>query len=144
MASLLKTLPLLCRNFGSIAVSFGEPLELDAFVQDHPLESEPRQLVENLGYAVTDAMSAMARCMPIHLVASLLLMYRQGISKSHLVELTDWLREQVLARGGTVVGIQGANRAYIVDRYVLRYVYVRLGSTVNTNAGICEYKCWNM
>ena len=106
-------------------MSFGEPLELDAFClaqQQSGVTSEPRELIENLGYAVTDAMSAMARCMPIHLVASLLLMYRQGISKSHLVDFTDWLQEQVSVRGGTVVGIQGATRVYIVDRYVLLFL----------------------
>lgn len=53
--------------------------------------------------------------MPSHLVATVLLNYRNGISKSVLVQQTNLLRLEILKRGGRVVGSQGRTPTAIVD-----------------------------
>ena len=40
-------------------------------------------------------LSMNTECLPTHLVATFLLMYRQGITRDHLIENFEWLRKQV-------------------------------------------------
>lgn len=132
--ALLKSVSVLRKKFGSIAVQFGEPIDLKAFVtarQQSPsvaTASEDTEstnasdrdssaaLVQDLAYAITDAMVANTTCTTSHLVAAVLLMYRHGISRADLVRQSDWLREEVLRRGGRVMGTEGRLPADCVAR----------------------------
>ncbi|TYZ62420.1 hypothetical protein PybrP1_008662 [[Pythium] brassicae (nom. inval.)] len=133
--ALLKSVSVLRKKFGSIAVQFGEPIDLRAFVAARQQlqatggaatsnggESESESdgaagaLVQDLAYAITDAMVANATCTTSHLVAAVLLMYRHGISRQDLVRQSDWLREEVLRRGGRVMGTEGRLPADCVAR----------------------------
>jgi hypothetical protein len=61
-----------------------------------------------LGYRITYAMQQVGEASPTHLVATLLLMYRQGITKHQLVNKVHWLRAQVRLRGESSVGCGSA------------------------------------
>jgi len=71
-----------------------------------------------LAYDVIQQLHARSECMTTHLVASLMLMYRQGINKAQLVHKVDWLRKQVEKRGGRVAGMEGHERVKLVEQAV--------------------------
>lgn len=113
------------KKFGSIAVQIGEPIDVSCFTAsalecaaksgDNAFVSSS-ELVERLAYQVTASMIASASCSMSNIVATILLMYRQGISRQDLVRQSDWLRLEVLQRGGRVVGTQGRSPSVVVDR----------------------------
>jgi glycerol-3-phosphate O-acyltransferase len=124
IGALLKSWHVTRQNFGSISVQFADPLSVKdyahAMAQGEELSPdfapEQRQtLVRELAYDITDAMTAASTCTTSHLVATLLLLYREGISKAELVNQTKWLRLEILRRGGRVTGTQGRSPAVIVD-----------------------------
>lgn len=109
------------KKFGSISVQFGEPIDVAQFVNGELARHadsfvSSARVVERLAYAVTSAMIAAATCTMSNVVATLLLMYRQGISRSDLVQQADWLRLEILRRGGRVTGTQGRAPRVVVDR----------------------------
>lgn len=114
IGALLKSLSVARENFGSISVQFGQPIDIKEYVAQYETQKHTG-LVRDLAYDITDSMIACAACMPSHLVATVLLNYRNGISKSVLVQQTNLLRLEVLKRGGRVVGSQGRTPTAIVD-----------------------------
>ena len=54
--------------------------------------------------------------LPTAIVASLLLMYRQGISQQQLVAQVEWVGKQLQERGAKTLGLQGEDRVLLVDR----------------------------
>uniref|UniRef100_M4BTD7 GPAT/DHAPAT C-terminal domain-containing protein n=1 Tax=Hyaloperonospora arabidopsidis (strain Emoy2) TaxID=559515 RepID=M4BTD7_HYAAE len=116
-------MPVVRKKFGSISVKFGVPLDVKQYV-DATLARVGKQevsvptsaIVEDLGYAITDALIENATCAMSHVVATILLVYRQGISKPELVRQAGQLRLEILRRGGRVVGTQGRSPTDVVDR----------------------------
>jgi len=53
--------------------------------------------------------------MPAQIVATLLLQYRQGITRSQLVTKFAWLRQEIEARGGYVFGVEMESVDAVVD-----------------------------
>ncbi|TMW61970.1 hypothetical protein Poli38472_009463 [Pythium oligandrum] len=126
LGALLKSLHVTRQNFGSISVEFATPINVRDYAQAMIASNSPSDLLEidaatrqdlvrDLAYDITDAMIGSATCTTSHIVATLLLIYRQGISKAELVKQTDWLRLEILRRGGRVMGTQGRSPAAIVD-----------------------------
>ncbi|RLN91238.1 hypothetical protein BBJ28_00025347, partial [Nothophytophthora sp. Chile5] len=123
ISALLKAMPVVRKKFGSISVKFGAPLDVKRHVDAQLARAEAQEtfvssaaIVEDLGYAITDALISSATCTMSHVVASILLVYRQGIAKQELVRQADWLRLEILRRGGRVVGTQGRSPTVVVDR----------------------------
>ncbi|EQC41099.1 hypothetical protein SDRG_02148 [Saprolegnia diclina VS20] len=123
LGALLKSAHVLRKDFGSISVQFAPAIHVKEFVAAHakadvrdPVTNEPISLVTDLAYAVTESLVQKATCTPTHLVATILLLFRNGISKEQLVAQTDWLRSQVVQRGGRVLSCQGRSRVAIVER----------------------------
>ncbi|DAZ95534.1 TPA: hypothetical protein N0F65_005226 [Lagenidium giganteum] len=122
LSALLKSLHVTRQNFGSISVQFGEPIDMQKFASSYGLAgpdrsiANPQQLIRDLGYQITDEMISYATCTPSNVVATILLMYRNGISKQDLVQQTNWLRLEVLKRGGRVMCTQGRSPTVIVER----------------------------
>lgn len=123
--ALLKSVSVLRKKFGSIAVQFGQPIDMREFVASR-LQADTTTgdgdivstaaLVQDLAYEITDAMVTNATCTTSNLVAAVLLMYRHGISRKDLVRQSDWLREEVIRRGGRVMGTEGRRPADCVKR----------------------------
>ncbi|EQC28635.1 hypothetical protein, variant [Saprolegnia diclina VS20] len=123
LGALLKSAHVLRKDFGSISVQFAPAIHVKEFVAAHAkadvrdsVTNEPISLVTDLAYAVTESLVQKATCTPTHLVATILLLFRNGISKEQLVAQTDWLRSQVVQRGGRVLSCQGRSRVAIVER----------------------------
>jgi glycerone phosphate O-acyltransferase/fatty acyl-CoA reductase len=112
---LLKSAKVVRKKFGSIAVQFGQPIDMRNFVATRlqndqaPDDSivSTTALVQDLAYEITDSMISCATCTPSNLVATILLMYRHGMSRKDLIRQSDWLREEISKRGGRVLGTEG-------------------------------------
>ncbi|GLE07792.1 hypothetical protein PINS_up018458 [Pythium insidiosum] len=117
LGALLRSWHVTRRNFGSISVQFAAPISVREYVatRSAPTPEEPLALVRDLAFEVTAAMVGAATCSTSHLVATLLLVYRQGIARAELVQQTNWLRLEVLKRGGRVTGTQGRSPAATVE-----------------------------
>ncbi|KAL7684500.1 putative phospholipid/glycerol acyltransferase, Male sterility, NAD-binding protein [Plasmopara halstedii] len=122
ISALLKAMPVVRKKFGSISVMFGVPLDVKQYVdaalvlaKEQEMLVPTQTIVEDLGYVITDALIKNATCAMSHVVAAILLVYRHGISKEELVRQADWLRLEVLRRGGRVVGTQGRSPTIVVD-----------------------------
>lgn len=83
------------KDFGSISVQFAPAIHVKEFAAAHaaaavvdPQTKEPISLVTDLAYTITESMVQKATCTPSHLVATILLLFRNGISKSVLVTAT--------------------------------------------------------
>jgi hypothetical protein len=72
-------------------------------------------LTRPLGYRVIRSLNDTSLCMTTHLVATLVLVHRHGISLDQLVPAVDWLREEVRQRGSDVVCVEGIERRKLVE-----------------------------
>jgi len=79
-------------------------------------EDDARDLNSTLGYRVIHELSLNTQCMPTHLVATLMLMYRQGITKEELLSQCIWLNKEIVSRGGTVAGFEMMHSGQVIDR----------------------------
>lgn len=65
--------------------------------------SRDRRTVNRLlSFAIVYSLNSTSQCMPTHLVATLMLMYRHGITKTQLVAKMEWLHDEIVRRGGCV------------------------------------------
>ena len=69
-----------------------------------------------LSYDIVYSLQCESAVLPTAIVASLLLMYRQGISSKQLVAQVDWVGKQLQERGAKTLGLQGEDRVLLVDR----------------------------
>jgi hypothetical protein len=99
-----------------------------------------------LAYKIVYDLSRTSECMCTHLVATLMLMYRQGITKAQLVRKVDWLRQEVNSRGMKVVGTDGNYRTSIVDEAMthLRSTIVQRRQNVYEPAILARHEYKNM
>ena len=72
-----------------------------------------------LAYSIVHSLTSGIEAMPTHLVATLLLMYRQGITRAQLVDKVAWLRMEIQMRGGKLLGLDGEDRSVLVDRAIM-------------------------
>lgn len=73
---------------------------------------------QTLAYHIIYEMQLGTEIMPTHLVSTLMLMYRQGITKQQLVTKVDWLRREVLRRGGETNNFATNDRTDVVTKAV--------------------------
>ncbi len=74
-----------------------------------------RYFNRSLAYYIVHELALGIECMPTHLVATLMLQYRQGITRSQLLAKFDWLRKELLQRGGYVYGCEMDRTETLVD-----------------------------
>ena len=136
LGNLLKSAQVLSQSFGRIALTFGAPISAHSLLPqlardlDMPRitcvgEPAPGPTDCNVAYRESAARAPLMRAvanrlvgaihgstaaMPTHLVATLCLQYRQGIGMASLVKQVEWLRRQVVARGGRVACTEGQQR----------------------------------
>ncbi|CAI5739473.1 unnamed protein product [Hyaloperonospora brassicae] len=93
---------------GSILVKFGAPLDVKQYVDATIAHAEKREeiavptsaVVEDVGYAITNARIENATGAMSHMVATILLVYHRGISKTYLVHQANRLKLGMLRRRG--------------------------------------------
>ena len=96
-------------NFGSIYVDFLEPINLTQTVSDmqaanpkfDPFSKKEDRLACNnkLGNQIVFTLQQNIRIMPCTLVATILLLYRKGISEAEMNQKIKWLGNALLQRG---------------------------------------------
>ncbi len=69
-----------------------------------------------MAYDVVYRLSQGIEAMATHLVATLMLQYRQGVTRVQLLNKVDWLRQEIVARGGRVAGFEMEFREQVLDR----------------------------
>lgn len=69
--------------------------------------SSERDVIMELGHTIIDHTHIGMRVFPSSLVATIMIQCREGISCKELVGRVEWLKAEILARGGTVHWITG-------------------------------------
>ncbi len=68
LADVFKSIKLIRQTFGQVVVSFGTPLRLDAFLEQHR-DSTPAQLPHQLGNLLLENINACVVVTPVHLIS---------------------------------------------------------------------------
>lgn len=100
----------ICR-FGRVSIRIGEPQSIVEFANGRKCV---RTVNRALAYSVSFTLQSLCEIMPTHMVATLLLMFRRGISRAQLVSKLDWLRREILTRGGRVILFETQKLDWIV------------------------------
>jgi len=80
--------------------------------------SDRRTVNRLLSYKIVYSLNVTSQCMPTHLLATLMLMYRHGITKTQLVEKMEWLHDEIVRRGGCVELFQREYKSRIADNAI--------------------------
>lgn len=106
MSSLLRSLNILKRRYGSVYMNVGEPMLLKSYLasQETPIEQmtqpERRILYRRMGYEVVNEINKVSVVTPFSLIAAgLLSYYRRGISHDDLMEILNEFYEYLDYRG---------------------------------------------
>lgn len=106
VSSLLRSVNILKRRYGSVYMNVGEPMPLKSYLasQETPIEqmtqSERRILYRRMGYEVVNEINKVSVVTPFSLVAAgLLSYYRRGISHDDLMEILNEFYEYLDYRG---------------------------------------------
>jgi len=98
----------LSKNFGKVFVKFSEPISLKEYTKKHsasnldPFEKKADRapLVNQLGQDIIRTINDTLVIMPTSIVASIMLMNRQGIIEETLIKKMQWLIPEIEKRGG--------------------------------------------
>ena len=113
---LVKGVQILNQSFGRIHISICEPLLLSEFSKScGPDHSET---IVKLGYEVVFRLQESSLIMPTSIVAAILLMSRRMIGEDELITKVEWARDEILARGHKVSGIDKGGVQYSVKNAV--------------------------
>ncbi|KAI9217267.1 acyltransferase-domain-containing protein [Blastocladiella britannica] len=132
LGQLASSTSVLQLKLGRIDVRFATPWSMRAWVDAEVAARTPGQspfaapgggsstssptLLRALGYRVLSDINAVAVVMPTALVATVILTLRgRGVGRTDLVTKVDWVRDQILAKGGKVAEFGDATDI-IVDR----------------------------
>ncbi|ORZ26596.1 putative acyltransferase [Lobosporangium transversale] len=120
---------LLQLKMGRIDVRFAKPyslrnfmnqeIERREFVNDQQLASTQAksQLLKALGYKVLADINSVSVVMPTALVGTVILTLRgRGVGRNELIRRVDWLKREILSKGGRVANFSGMETGEVVDR----------------------------
>ncbi|KAG0233773.1 hypothetical protein BGW42_007233 [Actinomortierella wolfii] len=120
---------LLQLKMGRIDVRFARPYSLRQFMNqeterrqlslgDEKTAQEAKaQLLKALGYKVLADINSVSVVMPTALVGTVILTLRgRGVGRSELIRRVDWLKREILAKGGRVANFSGMETGEVVDR----------------------------
>lgn len=100
---LIKGMKILNQNFGRIHISISEPLVLSEFSKISQTTKE--KTIQKLGYEIIFRLQESSVIMPTAIVATILLMSRKMIGEDELITKVEWARDEILARGYKVSGV---------------------------------------
>ncbi|KAF9116743.1 hypothetical protein BGX27_011057 [Mortierella sp. AM989] len=126
---LLTNSRLLQLKMGRIDVRFAKPYSLRDFMnheiqrreiinkrEDTDKEAKS-QLLKALGYKVLADINSVSVVMPTALVGTVILTLRgRGVGRSELIRRVDWLKREILSKGGRVANFSGMETGEVVDR----------------------------
>lgn len=134
-ARVLKGADVLLMDFGTMMVDFCKPIHVSEYTSNKmksipnfdPFTKPKDQLALNamLAHDVVNELQKNIRIMPTTIVASLIMLYRRGITKMELAKKTSWLGMVINDRGasfGNVVGLPGSNTMSIGLEHLSNYL----------------------
>lgn len=116
---------LVYQNYGRINVQFAKPIEIHEFVNDfsnkeniknfNPIDNPDHlwKVTSSLGHRVIDSFHNEVVIMPTYIVAAIIMVNRNGISRDHLAQQFGFVRDQLIYRGRRVDPIGGSNEDII-------------------------------
>ncbi|KAG0299366.1 hypothetical protein BGZ98_010111, partial [Dissophora globulifera] len=120
---------LLQLKMGRIDVRFAKPYSLRNFMNNeierreiiNELESTDNvakaQLLKALGYKVLADINSVSVVMPTALVGTVILTLRgRGVGRNELIRRVEWLKREILSKGGRVANFSGMETGEVVDR----------------------------
>ncbi|KAF9355308.1 hypothetical protein BGX34_010545, partial [Mortierella sp. NVP85] len=120
---------LLQLKMGRIDVRFAKPYSLRNFINNQIERREivnerentnneaKSQLLKALGYKVLADINSVSVVMPTALVGTVILTLRgRGVGRSELIRRVEWLKREILAKGGRVANFSGMETGDVVDR----------------------------
>lgn len=123
---------LLQLKMGRIDVRFAKPYSLRNFMNgqierreiinegENTSNEAKSQLLKALGYKVLADINSVSVVMPTALVGTVILTLRgRGVGRSELIRRVDWLKKEILSKGGRVANFSGMETAEVVDRALL-------------------------
>ena len=118
-------------NFGSINISFAEPIPVKEYIAQRKAEEQkpnaPYQpehnlkdrehLTQTLAYTIVHEINRVSFITPTSLVTTILLTHEnRGIRHNELIEKVEWLCKEVIERGGHIAPIEDISA--LIDRTV--------------------------
>ncbi|KAF8978632.1 hypothetical protein BGZ46_006253 [Entomortierella lignicola] len=126
---LLTNSRLLQLKMGRIDVRFAKPYSLREFMnseierreikneQEKTNNAAKSQLLKSLGYKVLADINSVSVVMPTALVGTVILTLRgRGVGRSELIRRVEWLKREILSKGGRVANFSGMETGEVVDR----------------------------
>ncbi|KAF9974420.1 hypothetical protein BGZ73_002188 [Actinomortierella ambigua] len=120
---------LLQLKMGRIDVRFARPYSLRQFMNqelerrqltmadEQSAQDAKSQLLKALGYKVLADINSVSVVMPTALVGTVILTLRgRGVGRSELIRRVDWLKREILNKGGRVANFSGMETGEVVDR----------------------------
>lgn len=117
LSRIVKAFSILAMNFGTIMVDFYEPVKLSEVLKvqiaktpslnPYASKADRQKLNDSLGNQIVFTLRDYVRIMPTTLVASILLLYRKGISEEQLLKNVSWLGMALTKRGAIVAADGG-------------------------------------
>ncbi|KAI9007618.1 hypothetical protein DFJ74DRAFT_365533 [Hyaloraphidium curvatum] len=119
-------------RLGRIDIRFAKPYLLSSFINEEKDRArrpnwDPKNnaehrtiLLQAFGFRILSEINGAAVIMPTSLVGTVLLTLRgaQGVGREELIARFEWLRVQILARGGKVADFGGMSVPQVVDRAI--------------------------
>jgi glycerol-3-phosphate O-acyltransferase len=120
-------------NYGDISVKFANPISLQNF-SDKIIESckkfnsnfdpysnpeDKKVVIRKLAYQISWELNKNSVIMPTALVSTILLAYRSGLSREEMISKFDFLKDQIILRGGRLhAQSREQSTASMVDRSI--------------------------
>ncbi|KAI9017525.1 acyltransferase-domain-containing protein [Gaertneriomyces semiglobifer] len=127
---LLTSANILQFKWGRIDIRFAKPYSLRAYIDsqrarrgpnfDPQAKPEDRALLlQSLGFRILSDINSVSVTMPTAFVGTIILTLRgRGVGRAELIRKVNWLKRQIIAKGGRVAHFGGMSTAAIVERAV--------------------------
>ncbi|KAK6098230.1 hypothetical protein MT418_002278 [Batrachochytrium dendrobatidis] len=128
LVQLLNNVNILQLKWGRIDVRFGEPFSLKEYMHREGLRRgfevgkfgnvyDKAIVLQSLGYKVLGDVNRISVVMPTALVGTTLLTLRgRGVGRNELIRKVNWLKKEIVAKGGQVAEFGTTPLSVIVDR----------------------------
>ncbi|KND00860.1 uncharacterized protein SPPG_03964 [Spizellomyces punctatus DAOM BR117] len=127
---LLNNVNILQFKWGRIDIRFAKPYSLKEYINSQVVRrgssfnpmgipEDKILLLQSLGFRVLSDINSVSVTMPTALVGTVILTLRgRGVGRAELVRKVNWLKREILAKGGRVAHFGGMSTAAIVERAI--------------------------
>ncbi|KAJ3016431.1 hypothetical protein HKX48_004039 [Thoreauomyces humboldtii] len=133
LKGILSNLNILQFKWGRIDIRFAKPYSLREYIKSQEVRrgstaftpmtvpEDRTLLLQSLGFRVLSDINAVSVTMPTALVGTIVLTLRgRGVGQNELVRKVNWLKREIIAKGGRVAHFGDMSTAAIVERAVMQ------------------------